>query len=44
MFTNQAIAITSQRPEAVVRPECAVNPMGTQKHEGADTTGAGGSM
>lgn len=44
MFTQPAIAITAQRPNVVARPECAVNPMGTEKHEGADTKRAGGSM
>jgi hypothetical protein len=38
-----AIAIHAQRPEAVVRPEC-VMVQGTEKHNGTDATGAGGSM
>jgi hypothetical protein len=38
-----AIAITTQRPEAVVVPECAMV-QGTEKHNGTDATGAGGSL
>lgn len=39
-----AITITVQRPEAVVRPECVMAPMGTEKHNGTDATEAGGSV
>lgn len=38
-----AIAIHAQRPEAVVVPECAMV-QGTEKHNGTDAAGAGGSM
>lgn len=38
-----AIAIHAQRPEVVAVPECAMV-QGTQKHNGTDAAGAGGSM